>query len=217
MRKMIIHLEPNSIAKTMNSDFLNKVKGMELLEMIKLDFERGLKMVLVDLEMKPGLTPDDIKVPRGSKKQITILRQDGDHFICIISVTIPKAMKIIMSKFNLDVAWTTPCLYDGKKVVLSVLGDQNNLKKLLKATKFLGKVTDVSYQKGVYQEHNLLSVLTDKQREIIIAAKRGGYYEYPRRTDAGGLAESVGVSKATVIEHLRKAEGRLMANILAGY
>ena len=62
----------------------------------------------------------------------------------------------------------------------------------------------------------MLSVLTDKQREIIIAAKHSGYYDYPRKIDAGGLAAKMGASKATVVEHLRKAEGRLMGNILAG-
>ena len=80
-----------------------------------------------------------------------------------------------------------------------------------------GKVYNIRYHKAVYQEHNMLSVLTDKQREIILAAKREGYYDYPRKINTKELAEKVGVSKATVVEHLRKAEGRLMANILAGY
>ncbi len=100
---------------------------------------------------------------------------------------------------------------------MSVIGAEDELKKVLRALKLMGKVNNIRYQKPVYQEHNVLSVLTDKQKEIIIAAKKYGYYDYPRKIDAGKLAEKVGVSKATVVEHLRKAEGRLMGNILAGY
>jgi predicted DNA binding protein len=51
----------------------------------------------------------------------------------------------------------------------------------------------------------------------VIAAKRHGYYDYPRRVNSEQLAEIVGISKATVVEHLRKAEGRLMETLLAGY
>ena len=80
-----------------------------------------------------------------------------------------------------------------------------------------GTVKNITYRRAIYQEHNVLSVLTDKQKAILLAAKKHGYYDYPRKINSEQLAKKVGVSKATVVEHLRKAEGRLMANILAGY
>jgi predicted DNA binding protein len=83
--------------------------------------------------------------------------------------------------------------------------------------KFVGKVTEVSFQKAAFEEHSVISMLTTKQREIVIEALRHGYYDYPRKIDASGVAEKVGVSKATALEHLRKAEGRLMKSLLAGY
>ncbi|MCD4843979.1 MAG: helix-turn-helix domain-containing protein, partial [Methanosarcinales archaeon] len=52
---------------------------------------------------------------------------------------------------------------------------------------------------------------------IIIAANKYGYYDYPKKINSQQLSQKVKLSKSTLIQHLRKAEGRIMANISAGY
>jgi predicted DNA binding protein len=37
-----------------------------------------------------------------------------------------------------------------------------------------------------------------------------GYYEWPREVDAKTLADELGIAKATMLEHLRKAEGKVL-------
>lgn len=54
------------------------------------------------------------------------------------------------------------------------------------------------------------STLSDRQREAIQLACRSGYYEWPRETSATELAGEFGVDKATYLEHLRKAESKLL-------
>ena len=80
----------------------------------------------------------------------------------------------------------------------------------------LGTVKGVHVLPAAFHQEDVLSSLTERQRELLMAAKRWGYYEYPRRLSAGELAERVGLSKATLVEHLRKAEVRMMETILAG-
>lgn len=52
--------------------------------------------------------------------------------------------------------------------------------------------------------------LTVRQREVFELARERGYYAWPRGTTAADLADDLGVSKSTVLEHLRKAEARLL-------
>lgn len=52
--------------------------------------------------------------------------------------------------------------------------------------------------------------LSERQREAFELARERGYYEWPRATSAADLAVDLGVSKATFLEHLRKAEAKLL-------
>jgi predicted DNA binding protein len=58
---------------------------------------------------------------------------------------------------------------------------------------------------GPYQ----LDVLSLRQREVFEYACQQGYYDWLRTVSATDLAEDLGITKATVTEHLRKAEFRL--------
>jgi len=55
-----------------------------------------------------------------------------------------------------------------------------------------------------------LDSLTSTQREVFDLACDEGYYEWPRGTSTRELAELCDVSKTTLLEHLRKAEAKLL-------
>lgn len=55
-----------------------------------------------------------------------------------------------------------------------------------------------------------LSTLSHRQREALRLAIQQGYYEWPRESSATELAAKFGVNKATFLEHLRKAEAKLL-------
>ncbi|HEX2021858.1 MAG TPA: helix-turn-helix domain-containing protein [Candidatus Thermoplasmatota archaeon] len=60
----------------------------------------------------------------------------------------------------------------------------------------------------------LLSQLTDRQVDALLLAARHGMYDSPRRTTAAAIADSVGLSRSTFEEHLRKAENRLLLSLV---
>lgn len=54
--------------------------------------------------------------------------------------------------------------------------------------------------------------LTGRQLEALSVAIGGGYYDSPRRTSTEKLAASLGLSRSTYQEHLRKAERSVLAH-----
>lgn len=58
--------------------------------------------------------------------------------------------------------------------------------------------------------NSLFSELTGRQLEAILKAHRYGYYVSPRQVKTENVAHSLGLSRSTYEEHLRKAENRIM-------
>ena len=84
------------------------------------------------------------------------------------------------------------------------------VKALEKQKKALIEMNEIREQQLDLFLPNVLSRLTDKQRDALSAAVREGYYEYPRRTSLEGLAKRLGVPRTTLQSHLRKAERALV-------
>lgn len=59
------------------------------------------------------------------------------------------------------------------------------------------------------------SPLTDRQRYVVSEALARGYYDWPREINNGDLADALEISRATLHEHLRKAERKLLSAVLA--
>lgn len=216
MRKLTVELKVNEMLLK-NLDFLlDKVESIELIELIKIDFEQRIKMGIAALNMKEGYTIDDIDIP-DFMEMLTVLKQEGNRYIVISKVKFYKKFMGLAKKFNIDVIWDTPTIFTKEKMTMSVTGNEENLKKFLDVIKYLGEVKSISFKKAVFHEQSILSCLTEKQKEILIAAKKNGYYNYPRKINSQDLSEKIGLSKPTVVQHLRKAEIRLISNILTGY
>ena len=56
----------------------------------------------------------------------------------------------------------------------------------------------------------LFGNMTSKQRRALIMALDNGYYNMPRRATAGKIAEKLGVPRTSYVDHLRKAENKVL-------
>lgn len=57
-------------------------------------------------------------------------------------------------------------------------------------------------------------VLTDRQREVLEVAHREGYFDHPKGANAGQIADVLGITTSTFIEHLSAAQRKLLDSIL---
>jgi predicted DNA binding protein len=56
----------------------------------------------------------------------------------------------------------------------------------------------------------LFGALTDKQTRALMTALDNGYYRLPRNANAGDIARLMGVPRTSFVDHLRKAENKVL-------
>lgn len=216
MRKAVVEVVLNKEIKSIYGSIFDKVLSIELVKLLRIDFERCTKLGIGIYEMKDGFSIDDVDLPPGVKI-VDVLNVEGNRYTCIVKNEVPHELKPFMKQFDIDLIWDVPCRVTEDRVVCCVLGTQEDLKKFLELITLFGRIETLSCETATYLPRDILSRLTEKQREVLLEAKRSGYYEYPRKVNGTELSQTLGISKAATIEHLRKAEARIMQNILSGY
>jgi predicted DNA binding protein len=217
MRKLTLKIEPHETMKEDLKPLLEIIQSYEILESLKIEWEEGICVDLIEFIFNEGVSINEVQYI-GPMEILSVLKSEGNKHTCLVKHREPEDSKEIFKEFDLDLIYSTPFIISNEKLTFSVIGDNKNLNRFIELIKIhAGKIENMSFKKAAYQKHDILSVLTDKQRDILIAAKKHGYYKYPRKINSGELAEKIGISKGTTLEHLRKAEERLMENILVGY
>jgi len=87
---------------------------------------------------------------------------------------------------------------------------REDLKSIIGDFKSIGKVTLGRVSK--FKEST--ADLTDRQFEVIERALEEGYFEWPRDASSEEIAEKLDISRATFLEHLRKAQSKLLTEAI---
>jgi predicted DNA binding protein len=217
MRKLTIELEPYERIREELRPMFDIIESFEVLETMKIDWEEAIRVDLIECHLRETLSIDDVKVI-GDMEILSVLKSEGDRHTCLVKYAEPDESKDLFKQFDLDLINTTPFFVSDMRHTYSVIGDDDSLRRYVELIKkIIGKVGNMSFKRAAYQRHDILSILTEKQREILLTAHRYGYYDYPRRMNSQRLSEKVDISRSTMVEHLRKAEGRVLSEILTGY
>lgn len=62
--------------------------------------------------------------------------------------------------------------------------------------------------------NNISENLSSRQREVLFNAREEGYYNWPRDVSANEVAENIGISGPTFLEHLRQGEQKIVHSVL---
>ena len=227
MRKVVITMETDLVRKLVPSQFFETLEYMEGKAILKIDIEKGVKIAVCDIKVRDGLTLDNVKIP-DEWKILDVLKENNNIYTCLLKTEYKGGLKVkqlfseeyyegIRQLFELDIIFDLPFVLTEEQVVVSFVVNNEIMKQFMEAIGQWGNIINLSFQPATFSDYNILSCLTERQKEVITIAKESGYYEVPRKTSSEELSQKLGISRATTIEHLRKAEHRLISSILAGY
>ncbi|MXV63562.1 DNA-binding protein [Natronorubrum sp. JWXQ-INN-674] len=93
----------------------------------------------------------------------------------------------------------------------AIIGDLQGRCSNLDVQRLLQSQQDHGEQNLVFVDR---STLTTRQLEVLETAHRMGYFEHPKRANAGEVADELGITGTTFTEHLAAAQTKLLDAIL---
>jgi predicted DNA binding protein len=105
-----------------------------------------------------------------------------------------------------------PVAISDGKVRVTLVGENEQVKEFLESRGVNYKVLSLTDAK--FSLNSPISRLTEKQQEAVSLAFRLGYFDTPRKVSADELAKKLGLSSSTLAVHLRRAERRLLSEML---
>lgn len=139
---------------------------------------------------------------------------DQDELYVYIQFRAPPAVSHFRKQFTRgSLVVLLPATFHSDSIEITVVGTQSDLSEAFETLPeaFDHTILEVgTYQDGIHRGRSL----TDRQREVIEVAFDLGYYDEPSRTSHEEIADELGCSASTVGEHLRKAERRLVVEVL---
>lgn len=216
MRKLTVEMEPDESFQDCMEEAFQKIESYEILEALKINYEDGICVDLIEVTTRQGVDIEDV----GSIDKmeiINVIRSQDNKHTCLAKYFEVEENMDEFRETDLDLIQSSPTIIAQDKITVTMLGENENLNRFLDyIKKGENKILSINVYRASYQKHDLLNVLTEKQRDILKAAHQFGYYDYPKKINSEKLSKKVDVSKATLVQHLRKAEGRIMNEILTG-
>lgn len=214
MRRLIVEVTEKELLKIgLELPPFRPVKTLELLYFLRQDQKEFA--AISQVEFKDPNTPVDQLLKGGylSEAQVLERQKNGAYIIFLRS---GPSLSSALSMIGIESGYLFPPLgISDEKVKFSYLGSEQQIKAFLEGIDSVG----VHYKILLLSDLNFspispLNQLTEKQRDVLITAYRMGFYDVPRTTSSQEIAKKLGLVDATVVEHLRKAEQRLIRHII---
>lgn len=109
-----------------------------------------------------------------------------------------------------------PEFIDKNRLKHSYIGEEKEIQRYLRVMENVASPTKI-LSLGPMEPHgeSQLSRLSPKQRQALLTAYGLGYYDVPRRISSEDVARHLKVDKSTVVEHLRKAQKKILLGVMA--
>lgn len=214
MRRVILEVTEKELAKVgIELPQFKKIKSMEIVYFLKQDHEEFAGIAQVQLNSPATKINEMLKGGYLLETQV-LERKSSDTYIVFFRGG--PSLSSVLDYIGIEGGYLfTPLGVGDGKVKICFLGNEAQVKMFLERIDILEiRYRIVSLADASFSPTSPLSRLTEKQREILIAAYKSGYYDIPRKITSEELAKKLNLVDSTVVEHLRKAEQRLITQIL---
>jgi predicted DNA binding protein len=216
------NLSPETIAELRSRglqmiELQRKIKSLEMLHILKIG-EDGFALIL-RIELKdPSQNVEEfltyiLKDTVNSKFQLLEHEKENTYIFFVKGQPIESSHAIDHRKITMYPVMPLG-IKDGK-VKITLLGDNEQVKQFLEFIGGIGiRYRIISLMDAKFSPSSPVSSLTDKQREALILAFTLGYFDTPRKISSEELAKKMGIVHSTLAVHLRRAERRLLSEVL---
>ena len=196
---------------------LNHLKTFEIIQFLRLDNEEFAAICRIETEQdtpefsdwfeKKGKTDDF-----SNGAQILEREKSGAYIVFVKHNPVPLGLSI---NHLIGGGYLVATEIREGKIKITYLGTVKQIKNILEKLKLHGlRYRIVSLTDAKFSPNSPLNFLTEKQRRVLIASYKFGYYSLPRKISSEQLAKKINLHKSALATHRRKAELRLITHIL---
>jgi hypothetical protein len=213
MRRLTIELDLNEMRRFEDNPLFDKVKSFEILQFLKEGPEEVAVICRVDFGDEVTKLEDFIQDDIVEMQMLE--REEGGAYIYFIK---SRPVSPHASNFNPSMAGgylSVPFEIKDGKAKITYLGSGKQVKGFLEDVEKAGvKYRVRSMTDAKFSRDSPLGSLTEKQRKVLVSAYQLGYYDEPRRISSLELARRMKIGSSTLINHRRRAERNLLAELV---
>ncbi len=222
MRTIVVELYgPELLERIEQSAVFRRLRVFQVLRVLR--YDRNEFVAICRITPKDSrLRPEDCFRGDPVRTRVHLLKREENSSIVVVERSLrgPGPGPPVRSLFGYEVTkpgagylFGPPSYHDGT-ITFSFAGTSRQLDNILSRARARGLRYRVLSLKVAEFAVSPLERLTRRQREVLRSAYASGYYDVPRRITSIQLGRNLGVRAATVVEHLRKSEKRLLDVLL---
>ncbi len=216
MRRLILEFAKTEVEKLHGEIPMHDIKTFEIIQLLRHDEEEFAAICRIEPTNPdkhfPNMTSEE-GLENFSGAQILEREKNGAYIIFIKHKPTPVGAAGLFFQ-NIGGYVVSMEIYEDR-IKLIYLATAKQIKDILSVIRENGvKSKILSLTDAKFALNSPLNGLTDKQRKVLITAFDLGYYSLPRKVSTEQLAKRLGLHKSALQVHRRKAEMRLIAEVL---
>lgn len=212
MRRVTIELDIEEMQKFEKNPMMERIKSLEILQFLREgpgEFAAIFRIEFTDSEAR---IEDFIDEEILDLQLLDHPDETYTYFIRTRPATHPDG---VFDPSRIGGYLSVPFEIRDGKARITYLGNGKEIKQFLEGIERASiRYRVVSMTDARFGKDSPLSRLTEKQRRVIVEAYRLGYYDEPRRISSEELAKRMKIGSSTLINHRRRAERHLLAELV---